>query len=1039
MVFRKPGVRPREYVPLSSLPFDHGFGMNAFDSSTKQIDVEHYFRLISRHKWFVIAPAILGLITMGVVSLFMKDIFSAKATVLVEQASLPTDFVKSTLPGGPETYVRSLVEQIKSTSRLEQVIKDFNLYPERRKRQSIEEVVGFMREQISIESRANDTFSVAFSGEDPETVQKVTNRLTDMFIEENVKFRLARSAQNVALMEREAQKLRTQVQEQERRIQEFKSRNLASLPEQGTSNQVQLSATQARLQSLSDGLSSATARLSSARDRIAILQADAGIESDDGNASRPQQDSFEVRLETARQELASLRNTLSEKHPDVRLKQKEVESLEAQLAGRPASPSSRPKRRPRSPELLRAMDDERISQADIARYQSEITRLQEQMTQMQSRIEQTPKVELELNSLSSGLKVLQEQADGYQKKATDAAASLELERQNQGSQFRALDRARVPSRPDSPNRPLLILLGGGMGMALGLLMIIGLDILFRPFLDEQDLARFSGVPVLVSIPHLGPFPSDWQRFKRQLNNLLNFLLGTAPLAGSNYAPSSLRAPNPGAEAGGRAPTQSTRLAPKPRGFTYLAGDALEAEEGTPATVAVKGIGGGGAPPQPENRPVYTGVTTPWNDRAHRSQKQSPYPAASNQSLETAAQRAESGGFARPMATPVAQSGAGADHAAMFGGGGGAGESTIERVTRAAMPPVGAVSPAKSDGGQSYAAQRLNGSMAGRAAGGANPQGSEHSARPQAGAMGPADSVEGASPARGQGPSPRGAVTGEELRTHFVADPSHAGSEHAHTPASAVPSGLGASGGIFKPSPHGTSVSEGGMRGAGHLPSTAKAAFQQGLEAMVRPVTESSEHSEANRHARTAAPLERLPADWGSTIEKALAENRAALQGKADPSDLPERAEAPERTESSDRPGARTPPRREPPATAARSAETVAPKARVTTDKAAVDSNGAARAELSLVNGAGPQPPRRSLVPTIELPKLSATPVQLILPVRKTRLTAGQLNLSNAPWGKSAATRIKPEPLFGALPLLDESLKELGHQAPWLNGEQDAST
>lgn len=592
--------------------------MNDFDQPEQRLDIEHYMQLVVRQKWFILVPMVVGLLLMGLASIFMQDLYSAKATILVEQPSLPTDFMKSTIPYGPETYVRTLVEQIKSTSRLEKIIVENQLYLNMRQKRPIEEVVAFMRERIKIESRANDTFSVSFTGEDPEVVARITNKLTEMFIEENLRYRLERSAQNVAFLEGQARALRDQVSEQERKIQQFKSQNLDRLPEQRTANQVQLASLNQRLQSVSEALSTAGARLNSAKDRIAILGD--GYDDDRGNFNPTQQDSLESRVEKARQELSTLRSQLSERHPDIKLKQKEVAALEAQLASAPRS-SAPVRRRPRNPELLRAIDDERTAQGDLVRYQNELTRVQEELTKVNQRLDDTPRVELELNELTKGMTVLKEQADSFQKKATDAAASFELERQNQGSQFRALDTARVPTKPDSPNRPLLVAIGGLVGVGLGLLLVIGMDLLFRPFLDEQDLERFTSLPVLVSVPHLGPFPSDWLRFRRQFANLLNFLLGALPRAGSDYATSGLRMPQKAEVAPPWVPRNSTRLAPKAKGFTYLTGDPLDAPPGAAPEVAVQTAQSGGGPALGADAPLYGGQASSWHARAHKQLKQ----------------------------------------------------------------------------------------------------------------------------------------------------------------------------------------------------------------------------------------------------------------------------------------------------------------------------------------------------------------------------------------------------------------------------------
>jgi len=59
-------------------------------------------------------------------------------------------------------------------------------------------------------------------------------------------------------------------------------------------------------------------------------------------------------------------------------------------------------------------------------------------------------------------------------------------------------------------------------------MVIGLDLMFRPFLDGQDLARYTGVPVLVSIPHVGGFPTETERVRGQVGLLLSYFVGALP-------------------------------------------------------------------------------------------------------------------------------------------------------------------------------------------------------------------------------------------------------------------------------------------------------------------------------------------------------------------------------------------------------------------------------------------------------------------------------------------------------------------------------
>ena len=57
-------------------------------------------------------------------------------------------------------------------------------------------------------------------------------------------------------------------------------------------------------------------------------------------------------------------------------------------------------------------------------------------------------------------------------KQMDAAIALNLERRQIGEQFRILDPARLPERPDGPNRVRVAILGALVGLAVGLVLVV---------------------------------------------------------------------------------------------------------------------------------------------------------------------------------------------------------------------------------------------------------------------------------------------------------------------------------------------------------------------------------------------------------------------------------------------------------------------------------------------------------------------------------------------------------------------------------------
>jgi capsular polysaccharide biosynthesis protein len=65
--------------------------------------------------------------------------------------------------------------------------------------------------------------------------------------------------------------------------------------------------------------------------------------------------------------------------------------------------------------------------------------------------------------------------------------------------------ANLPDRPFSPNRPVLIAGGAAAGLALGLLLVLALELLTKPIRSPRQLEAL-GVPVLGVVPFLDPKP-----------------------------------------------------------------------------------------------------------------------------------------------------------------------------------------------------------------------------------------------------------------------------------------------------------------------------------------------------------------------------------------------------------------------------------------------------------------------------------------------------------------------------------------------------
>jgi capsular polysaccharide biosynthesis protein len=78
--------------------------------------------------------------------------------------------------------------------------------------------------------------------------------------------------------------------------------------------------------------------------------------------------------------------------------------------------------------------------------------------------------------------------------------ATDLERRQQGEQFRVLDPPSLPQKPAYPNRPTFGLGGLFGGLAFGLAIVFALEAQDTTFRTERDVERIFKLPTLAMIP-----------------------------------------------------------------------------------------------------------------------------------------------------------------------------------------------------------------------------------------------------------------------------------------------------------------------------------------------------------------------------------------------------------------------------------------------------------------------------------------------------------------------------------------------------------
>jgi len=89
------------------------------------------------------------LIIASAIAYLLPSIYESSSTILIQDQQIPPDFVRSTVTGFADQRIQSLTQQILSRTKLGEIIQQFNLYKEMQEKFTREEILEYMRDDIT--------------------------------------------------------------------------------------------------------------------------------------------------------------------------------------------------------------------------------------------------------------------------------------------------------------------------------------------------------------------------------------------------------------------------------------------------------------------------------------------------------------------------------------------------------------------------------------------------------------------------------------------------------------------------------------------------------------------------------------------------------------------------------------------------------------------------------------------------------------------------------------------------------------------------
>jgi polysaccharide chain length determinant protein (PEP-CTERM system associated) len=495
------------------------------------INLQQYVGTIRRRHMYFLIPFFVGWLVVWSASWVLPSRYRSSTLILVEQPSMPKDYVTPNVNDDLQSRLQSITQQILSRTRLLRIIDQLNLYATSRGRLNSDELVERMRKDIEIELVRGDrnqitSFNIYFSSHDPHVAQQVTSELTNLFISENLELRQQKSEDTTKFLESQMETARQTLAEQEEKVRVFKDLHLGELPTQLGSNLQILAGLQAQLQNEEDGLNAArqqNAYLQSIMTQSRTFQK--GTKTGEGAPiGLP---AIDQELDKLKAQLADLSSHYTERHPDVRKLEDQIaktEKLREQALAKLKAGSATTSGSGNSPTpededsrdgaTIQLQGQLKANQIDIATKEHEIAALKAKISDYQGRLNQEPVREQQFADLTRGYEQSKANYDELLKKKNSSQMATSMELLQQGEHFQMIDPPSLPLKPDFPNRLKFCGIGLGIGIVLGFAVAGGTEFLDDRLYNEKELKEMLPVAVISEIPAMTTPEEDRKQEKK---------------------------------------------------------------------------------------------------------------------------------------------------------------------------------------------------------------------------------------------------------------------------------------------------------------------------------------------------------------------------------------------------------------------------------------------------------------------------------------------------------------------------------------------
>lgn len=463
--------------------------------------IHEYIAIAFRRKWLLIVPTVVSLGVSALILGKLPRVYEATAKVTEDRGEVQFDGGRR----GNSEAARMALVRLQLDDFADPVAHKVYNVPDQEKVE--EKRISKVKNSLELDTYGDLIYFKAHDL-DPEFAARVANFYAEEFVDWTIKKKRRKTGQEASFFDNELREKKAALEAKDQEIAKFKDAHRGALPEDVPFHNE-------TMERLRDDLAQSRADLSSRIDErtsfISALQLTTSRPVEATATPTPTADP-ETKLRQLEAQLAAMRLRLTEKHPDVLEKQREILVLKEEIAAdavprKPVEDRSGGKdaddEGPLSPVKIGMVSYNQLMQMnrDITRLRARIANLESDIGKHQGAISGGNRISAEWDSLSRERTALANQYDTLFNQAAKADRDVAYT-DTYNEKFRLQQPAEIPKSPVSPV-PLKVLgFGLGLGLAAGIGLAFLAEMLDQTYKSADDVARDVDVPVVATIARI---------------------------------------------------------------------------------------------------------------------------------------------------------------------------------------------------------------------------------------------------------------------------------------------------------------------------------------------------------------------------------------------------------------------------------------------------------------------------------------------------------------------------------------------------------